>query len=47
MTKTILLSHFYNYERLLKNIKMLNVFTFFKVKKALNGHFIFHLMRHV
>nr|UII02946.1 hypothetical protein [Staphylococcus epidermidis] len=47
MTKTILLSHFYNYERLLKNIKTVNVFTFFKVKTALNDHFIFHLMRHV
>ena len=47
MTKTILLSHFYNYERLLKNIKTVSVFTFLKVKTTLNDHFIFHLMRHV
>ena len=43
MTKTILLSHFYNYKGLIKNINTVNTFTFLKVKTTLNDYLFFIL----
>ena len=44
MTKTILISHFYNYERLLKIRKTVNAFIFLNIKINLDNHFVFMLI---